>query len=265
MWRLEIRTSSPACPGEVLFAGDVPDDLRGLGMALALVLHRHFVFRIAQIRLTYDAGMQLCGHVQFRFGQTGIFQRQPQPGFRRRIGSYPCLFKGEPGFPDSGGSFMPVQHVRQLFQRGVWLSSAPRSRAGESAAGGPQPRSAPSMLIFREQSSHVRVRDGNQQSIEADNFVCEELAAYGPPRPVRRGMAIVSGREMWISGSSLPGRNPGNSHECEGRGVGRGRELRDQACRAGLPPRRSMAVASLGQPDAAAWDVAALGAVTAAG
>ena len=46
----------PARTGEILFSGDVPDYLGRLGMRLAVVFDRHTVFRIGEIRLTYDAG-----------------------------------------------------------------------------------------------------------------------------------------------------------------------------------------------------------------
>ncbi|KSU75490.1 hypothetical protein AS031_13090 [Pseudarthrobacter enclensis] len=92
-------------------------------MGLAIVLNRHFLFRIAQVRLADDAGTQFYGHVHHGFRQARVLQRQAQPRFGCGVRPDPCPIKCHPGLSDSGGSFVPVQHVGEIIPGRVRLQS----------------------------------------------------------------------------------------------------------------------------------------------
>ena len=66
------------------------------------------------------------------------------------------------------------------------------------------------MLIFRAQSNHVLVRVVTcTPSILV--ISSSKNCPTWPITPLRRAIAIVSGREMWMLGEYEPGRKPGNS------------------------------------------------------
>ena len=94
------------------------------------------------------------------------------------------------------------------------------------------------MLIFRAQSSHVLVRVVTSTPSIVVISSAKNCPTW-PITPLRRGIAMVSGREMWMPGASEPGRKPGKSQirkavaweaaeNCVDKGEGPGMELHVQ-------------------------------------
>ncbi|MDQ0826810.1 hypothetical protein QFZ60_002983 [Arthrobacter sp. B2I5] len=219
----------PACPGKILIAGNIANNLSRLRVSLAVVFHGGLQFRVAQVRLTYDAGAQVRAHVQQGFGQARVLQCKPQFGFLRGIRAHPRPLQGNPCLPDAGCPLVPVQHVLQVLHRGVRPGPAlelrsrdPQEVVGHNGqlfdahlAGTVQPRPCPR---------------GDQESVVSHDLIRKELAAVPPDSAAARNRRGVRPGDVgdWVV---FPRQEPREGPQGEGCRMRGSTELGDQCQR----------------------------------
>ena len=201
----------PSGAGEVLFSGDVPDDLGLVRMAFAFVFDSHPVFGVGQVRLTHDAGPQHWG-VTFSCASGRPTRSSAR---RRRV---------------SGAESAPTRACSRA-RRALRIPGVPLWRSSISAK---SPRVACASLRPSKSGRGIRSR-WSATTVSSSTLIRRAISSHVPtllvtrtpcsstissaknwPRwpvtPRRLGMATLSGRDMWMPGSSAPGRKPGYSH-----------------------------------------------------
>ncbi len=160
-------------------------------------------------------------------GSPDAAEGKPESRLGGRIRTDPGLLQGEPRLADAGRSLVAVQHLGQF--PGTWhrasvrLSNAGRGWRSKWSA----TTVSSSMLIFRAQSSHVLVRVVTSTPSIVVISSAKNCPTW-PITPLRRGIAMVSGREMWMPGACRAREEARKVPDQEGGRVGGCRELRDK-------------------------------------